>query len=186
MAALIAPKPRPRHCNPCHKGMRSSNVPIMLNRFLLLAGLAAGLAAGAAATGTLITRPDLLAARLHDSMPGPFAADVVEVVDGDTLEVRVQIWLGQDVITRVRMTGIDTPELRGKCPAEKAMAQAAKEMLARLVADGGVVLRDVSYDKYGGRVLAVVSTRDGRNLAELLIAAGLARPYGGTARAGWC
>ncbi|PWR24091.1 nuclease [Zavarzinia compransoris] len=134
----------------------------------------------------MITRPDTLAGRLHDSMPGPFTAQVIEVVDGDTLEVRVQIWLGQEVITRVRMTGIDTPELRGQCDAEKARAREAKALLARLVAPGTVILRDVTYDKYGGRVLAAVSGADGRGLADQMIGAGLARPYQGGGRAGWC
>ncbi|RJF89633.1 nuclease [Oleomonas cavernae] len=154
-----------------------------LRPILILLALAV---VGALGIGAWATSPDRLGARLADAMPGPFTADVLEVVDGDTLEVRVMIWLGQEVVTRVRLVGIDTPELRGDCDDEKRKAAAARDLLARLVAGGTVTLRDVRYDKYGGRVLALVSTADGRALTDQLIAAGLARPYDGKARVGWC
>ena len=41
---------------------------------------------------------------------GPYAGVVTDVIDGDTLEVRVMVWLGQEVVTRVRIDGIDTPK----------------------------------------------------------------------------
>ncbi len=37
-----------------------------------------------------------------------------------------------------------------------------------------------------GRVIADVFTEDGRRLADVLIEAGLARPYDGSEREGWC
>ena len=60
-----------------------------------------------------------------DSLPGPLPARVVSVIDGDTLEVRVHIWLGQNLDTRVRLAGIDAPELKGKCDREKDLARRA-------------------------------------------------------------
>jgi endonuclease YncB( thermonuclease family) len=42
-----------------------------------------------------------------------------------------------------------------------------------------------SWDKYGGRVLGMV-VLDGRGLSEMLIEAGLARPYKGEAKSSWC
>lgn len=140
----------------------------------MLALLAALLPAGAVARG--------------EGLPGPVAAEVLEVVDGDTLSVRVKVWLDQELQTRVRLDGIDTPEIRGKCEREKEMARAAHEMLRRLVQRdrSRVLLRDVDYDKYGGRVRARVLLPDGTDVAETLIGAGYARPYSGGARAGWC
>ncbi|MCF4164336.1 thermonuclease family protein [Zavarzinia compransoris] len=158
----------------------------MTRRFALPFILLAVLLGGAVAAGTLLTAPDRGLSRLPKEMPGPFFAEVIEVVDGDTMDVRVHIWLGQEVVTRVRLAGIDTPELRGECPAEKALAARARDMLSNLVAAGEVTLRDVAFDKYGGRVLARVTDGEGRALGERLIAAGLARPYDGKARAGWC
>lgn len=124
---------------------------------------------------------------------GPLPARVTEVVDGDTLAVRVTIWLDQEVVTRVRLDGIDTPESRSTCADEKRMAQEARQKLATLVAsategkgDGTIRLHDVEYDKYGGRVRARVTLADGTDLAQAMIHTGHARPYNGGKREPWC
>ena len=132
-----------------------------------------------------------------ERLAGPLPAWVVSVIDGDTLEVRVHIWLGQDLNTRVRLAGIDAPELKGKCDREKDLARRARAyLLARLdpaeagvgamAGAGEVRLREVRYGKFAGRVLARVETLDGTDLGQGLIAAGLARPYDGRRRASWC
>jgi len=123
-----------------------------------------------------------------ESLSGPLPAQVVGVVDGDTLAVRVRIWLDQVVETRVRLVGIDTPESRSTCPREKEMAQAARAALAQLVAQGmeTVILRDVAHDKYAGRVRARVQLPDGTDLSNAMVTAGHARPYGGGKRRPWC
>jgi endonuclease YncB( thermonuclease family) len=143
-----------------------------LYRFLLSLALLAALAAGTAGAREVI--------------PGPLAAEVIAVVDGDTLDVRVHVWLGQQVETRVRILGIDAPELRARCPEERQRAGAARDWLLREVAKRDVVLRDVRYDKYGGRVLAHVETEGGADLGRELLARHLARPYQGGRRDGWC
>ena len=126
-----------------------------------------------------------------ETLTGPLPARVVQVVDGDTLAVRVRIWLDHDVTTRVRLAGIDAPELRGACPEERKLARRAAAFLAaRLSADaqGGsaVRLHDVRYGKYARRVVARVETLAGEDLGAALLAAGLARPYDGGRRASWC
>jgi len=86
---------------------------------------------------------------------------------------------------RVRLRNADTPEIKGKCASEKALAQQARSFALQLV--GKVVtLEDVKVDKYARRVDAYVIMPDGRDLGRALIAAGLARPYSGGKRAGWC
>lgn len=121
-----------------------------------------------------------------EPVAGPIAAAVLEVIDGDTIVVRARIWLGQDVETRVRLSGADAPEIKARCEEERRLAWAARDFVHDRVAFRRVSLRDIRYDKYGRRVLARVITPEGEDLAESLIAAGLARPYGGGARAGWC
>ncbi len=121
-----------------------------------------------------------------ETLPGPVVVDdVLEVIDGDTLALRLRVWLGTRVETRVRIAGIDTPEMRGRCEAERRAARAARERLVALV-DAGVVLRDIAYGKYAGRVVARVLLPDGRDVAALLIADGLGVPYGGGRRPDWC
>lgn len=133
--------------------------------------------------------PSLAVSRIS----GPLPARVTAVVDGDTLAVRVTVWLDQEVTTRVRLNGIDTPESRSACAEEKRMAQEARQKLADLVApategrgDATIRLHDVEYDKYGGRVRARVTLADGTDLAQALIHAGHARPYQGGKRQPWC
>ncbi|MCC7015894.1 MAG: thermonuclease family protein [Rhodospirillales bacterium] len=122
----------------------------------------------------------------EEPVVGPVVAAVLEVIDGDTIMVRARIWLGQDVETRVRLSGADAPESKGRCEEERRLARAARDFVRDRVASGRVSLRDIRYDKYGRRVLARVITPEGEDLAESLIRHGLARPYGGGARAGWC
>lgn len=119
-------------------------------------------------------------------LPGPLPARVVAVVDGDTLEVSARIWLGQAVRVRVRLAGIDAPELRGKCAAERRAAGRAKAFLTAAVADGEVRLSQIRYGKYAGRVLARIAAADGRDLGQALLARGLARVYDGGKRPAWC
>lgn len=122
----------------------------------------------------------------EEPVAGPVPAAVLKVIDGDTLLVRARIWLGQDVETRVRLSGADAPEAKARCEAEQILARAALDFVRDRVEFKRVVLRDIRYDKYGRRVLARVFTQDGEDLAESLIRHGLARAYSGGARAGWC
>jgi endonuclease YncB( thermonuclease family) len=133
---------------------------------------------------SLLALPSPTAAR--EELAGPIPAEIVEVIDGDTVKLRAHIWLGQEVETSVRLAGINAPELKGDCDAERQLAQRARDYLATLLTGGAVSLRDIAYDKYGGRVVAQVSDATGRDLGTALIAAGYARPYDGGKRAAWC
>ncbi len=121
-----------------------------------------------------------------ETLPGPIPAQVVRVIDGDTLAVRARIWLGQEVSIRVRLAGIDAPELRGRCDGEKVLAEEAKAYLRATVGEGSVTLSEVHYGKFAGRVIARVANATGKDLGEALLAAGLARPYEGGRRESWC
>lgn len=120
-----------------------------------------------------------------ETLAGPYAARVERVIDGDSLEASVTIWLGQEVRTTVRLAGIDTAELRAACPMAREQAAAAKAFLAGRVEGGSVTLTGIETDKYGGRVVAHVTDASGTDLAEALLAEGLARPYQGR-RPDWC
>jgi endonuclease YncB( thermonuclease family) len=125
-------------------------------------------------------------AAASDTVAGPVRADVVRVVDGDTIEVSAHLWVSLRLSTRVRIRGIDTPEMRGDCPEEKALAAAARDRLAEL-AGPSIRITNIEDDKYGGRVVADATATDGSDLAVAMIASNLARTYNGEgARADWC
>jgi endonuclease YncB( thermonuclease family) len=142
---------------------------------------------GVAALLALAAMPAIASpARAAETLPGPVRARVLQVIDGDTIAVAARIWLGQDVDIHIRLAGIDAPERKGRCAAERQAADAARDLVARLAAQGEVILSDIHYDKYGGRVLARVAAPDGTDIAQALLAHGLARPYDGKRRQGWC
>lgn len=126
------------------------------------------------------------AARAADSLSGPFDADVIRVVDGDTAQVRVHIWLGQDIETMVRLDGIDTPELKGRCAREQGLARQAKDLLRQTIEGKTIRLYDIRHDKYGGRIVARMALPDGGDIAALLHQARLAHIYDGGKRNSWC
>ena len=119
-------------------------------------------------------------------LPGPVPAQVLEVLDGDTLRVRARIWLGQEVAVLIRLAGIDAPELKGACDAESNLAKEARNVLEAMIGDEAVTLRQIKYGKYAGRVLADVVNAAGEELGEALMAAGFARAYSGGLRLSWC
>ena len=119
-----------------------------------------------------------------EEVVGPVRADVVRVLDGDTIEISAQVWLGLRLTSHVRIRGIDTPEIRGECASEKAMAAQARERLAHL-AGASISIAHIADDKYAGRVIADAATADGTDLKEAMLATGLARPYDGGTRGDW-
>ncbi|MBC8339503.1 MAG: thermonuclease family protein [Alphaproteobacteria bacterium] len=128
----------------------------------------------------------VLAPDRPETVPGPVQARVLRVIDGDTIIVRARIWLGQNIDTQVRLAGVDAPEIKGKCELERRLAVRARKLVSERSAGGTVVLSQIHYGKYAGRVVARVHTPDGKDLSELLKRAGLGRSYDGGRRPLWC
>jgi endonuclease YncB( thermonuclease family) len=114
------------------------------------------------------------------------SVDVIRTIDGDTFEARVHLALGQDVMTRVRLRGIDAPELKAACPEELRLAEAATNALRDLLRQGEVAIYNIGPDKYQGRIVADVATKRTDNVAAALLTAGHVRSYNGGHRNGWC
>lgn len=118
--------------------------------------------------------------------PLAYPAEVIRVIDGDTFEARVRVWPGLGVSTKVRLRNIDAPELHARCADELAKAQASRAALETMLAAGGVTVSRVGIDKYGGRIDALVATRDTADLSAALLRGGWARSYDGGHRGSWC
>ena len=120
------------------------------------------------------------------TITGPVSAKVVKVYDGDTFTVEAYPWPGLEAKASVRIDGVDTPEIRGMCEAEKQKAIEAREFVKGLILGEVVQLENVKHGKYAGRVVAMVILDGGENLADKIIQQGLGREYHGGAREGWC
>jgi micrococcal nuclease len=128
----------------------------------------------------LLLAPPSGAAALY----GPYRAEIVRVVDGDTLEMDIDLWPSPRARSLVRLKGIDTPELRGPTSCERALAQRAKDYLATL-AIGTAQVDLVEPDKFGRRMGGRVTAR-GVDLVSAMLAAGHGRSYEGDRRKPWC
>ena len=121
-----------------------------------------------------------------ETLAGPVLAHVERVIDGDTIGVRVKVWIGQEIDVLVRIDRIDAPEMEKGCPASRAIAEDAKALVAETIEGRDVTLHHIRGDKYFGRVIADIEVPGAGDLAATLLASGLARPYAGGKRCGWC
>ena len=114
---------------------------------------------------------------------------VTRVVDGDTIDVNIdlgfQIWHK----ARVRMLGIDTPESRTRRLDEKALGLASKARLKEMLKDKKVRIECAKEKGKFGRVLAIVWAMDKEgndvNCNDQLCVEGHARPYFGGKKVPW-
>jgi len=168
----------------------------MSNTALVLAALtfALGLGVGSSVAPVTASRSDPVAAPPLPGVPtepistlrAAHSAEVLRVLDGDTFEARVQLWPGLNVTTRVRLRGIDAPELNARCMDERIKAEAARDALRSMLDRGEVGIMRVALDKYGGRVLADASAYAIPDVAASLLNAGYVRRYNGARRETWC
>ncbi len=119
---------------------------------------------------------------LHTAHP----AEVLRVIDGDTFEARVRVWPGLEITTKIRLRGIDAPEMQGRCDEERAKAIAARDALQAILNQGDVGVSTVTLDKYGDRVVANASIRATPDVSAALLGANLVRSYTGRRRESWC
>jgi endonuclease YncB( thermonuclease family) len=120
--------------------------------------------------------------------PSRFRWQVIGIKDGDTLSVNLPGLPPSLNPIAVRLRNVDAPESggRAKCASERQLAERATRFTREAIAAAKTIeFEQPRWDKYGGRVDANVWVDD-QLLSEQLIAAGLARPYDGGKRAGWC
>jgi micrococcal nuclease len=105
-----------------------------------------------------------------------YKATVTNVYDGDSITVILDYGFNlKRLEVKVRLWGIDTPEIRGEERPDGLVSQA---WLREKLPEGTEVILKTHYDKTGkyGRILAEVFL-DGVNLNDQLLAEGLAEPY---------
>lgn len=108
-----------------------------------------------------------------------YRAKITKVVDGDTVDVIIDLGFGVSFNTRLRLSGIDTMETNDRDAVKKALGLKAKERVKELLVGKEVTLQSFKADKYG-RYLAEIYV-DGLMVNNQLITEGLAVPYhGGT------
>jgi len=141
-----------------------NNISLLVVCILLAAGFGmAAFAQGAGSTGIRV-------------------AAVKSVYDGDTFRADIE---GIGKYLPIRVAGVDTPEIKGRCPDEIKRALKARDFTAALLKAATTIQLQNLRLGYYGRIVAEVRI-DGQDLAAILIEQGLGRPYSSGRRGGWC
>ena len=105
--------------------------------------------------------------------------------DGDSMDLLLDLGFGVSMSRKCRMLGVDTPELRGGTPQQKAAGYLARDVARSFMEEGleddsAVFVSETLSGKFG-RPLGDVVTSNG-SLREHLIKERLAVPYHGQAK----
>jgi micrococcal nuclease len=110
-----------------------------------------------------------------------FVKQVTNVVDGDTIDVVIDLGFDISFSSRVRLAGIDTPESRTTNKAEKALGLESKKYLAdRIKAAKNIVIKTEKMDsseKYGRILGWLYLDGEGNSINHEMIEKGYAWGY---------
>jgi len=109
---------------------------------------------------------------------------VERVVDGDTIDVNIDLGFNIWHRGRVRLAGIDAPESRTRNKEEKVRGLAAKARLKAILKGQKVSIQCTKEKGKFGRILADIMIDD-RNVNKQLIDEGHAREYSGGKKKPW-
>ena len=105
---------------------------------------------------------------------------ITKVIDGDTIDVDIDLGFGITISHRVRLKDIDAPETRTKDLKEKAEGLAAKEWVKKeLSREGEWIIETTKEDKYGRILGTLYLVGDPVTINERMLNEGIAEPYSG-------
>jgi len=111
-----------------------------------------------------------------------YLATVNRVIDGDTVEVSIDLGFSLTWKTPVRLYGINAPETNSTDPLERANGVLAKKWLTKQIAGKAVRLQSVKPKDKFGRYLAEVWLTSGlqvESVNQQMVKLELAKPWDG-------
>ena len=110
-----------------------------------------------------------------------FVKSVDRVVDGDTIDISIDLGFSLTKKERVRLAGIDTPEKRTKNPKEKEMGYQATEFLEMHLMEATRLTVKTEKDGKYGRMLGWLykTDEDTTSINQIMIDKGYAWAYDG-------
>ena len=117
------------------------------------------------------------------SIEGEHICKCVSVYDGDTITVAIKfIEFNKIYKFRIRLLGIDAPEIKSKNEDEKKKAVLVRDYLRSNVLDKIIKLKCEKFDKYGRLLAWVYLLNSDKSVNDILIEKKYAKPYDGGAR----
>lgn len=105
-----------------------------------------------------------------------YNAVIDEVIDGDTFDATIDLGFSTFKKERLRLKGVDTPELRTSNKREKNAAILVTEFVKHLLKDRTLVIETNKKGGFG-RYIADIYLPQGGTLSNYLLKRGLAREY---------
>lgn len=112
-----------------------------------------------------------------------YKATVKKVYDGDTLTVEVDLGFTLKMELKLRLVGINTPEIKCSDPREKKLGKEVRDYLRELILNKKIYVDSKKKGKYG-RYLADIYLGD-LHINQHLVDKGYAREYYGGRRKPW-
>lgn len=108
-----------------------------------------------------------------------YNCSITKIIDGDTIDVILDLGFNTKLDKRIRVHGIDTPELRSRLPAERIHARMARSRVQQLLPlHTKHIIRTYKPDKYG-RTLGTIYDDEDNDIADILVQERLAVKYHG-------
>lgn len=102
---------------------------------------------------------------------------LIKIVDGDTLDLEIDLGFNITIQERIRLSGIDAPEIRSSDVVEREKANASRLWLEKKLKDRKMRILTEKDDKYGRMLGWVYIEEDPVPINTQLIKEGLALPY---------
>ncbi len=117
---------------------------------------------------------------------GPYSAEVINVVNAETVKVKVDIWPGQSQVINLHLDGVTTPGKSGSPDCEIALSrQAAAFTKAWLSRSDTIEVSEIKNATLAGNVMGRIRMKSAY-LGDALIAAELGAAYYGGPNSIWC
>lgn len=118
-----------------------------------------------------------------------YKAVITRIIDGDTVDAQIDLGFHTFINHRVRLNGINTPELNSSIFSVREAANKAKERLSELVSKQKLVLLETSKSDLYGRFLGTIYLIDDvgevvSNINQILLNEGFAVIYDGKTKVG--
>ena len=105
--------------------------------------------------------------------------EVIKVVDGDTIDVLIDLGFGLTKKERVRVAGIDTPESRTRNKYEKYLGLEAKAFLEEELLEDNILIKTSKDGKYGRMLGWLYKEGEDISIQERMIHKGYGWSYDG-------
>ena len=106
-----------------------------------------------------------------------YKAKIIDVYDGDTVTANVELGFNVSMEIKIRLYGIDTPEVRGE---EKELGLKSKARLESLILDKTVIIKTYKdkKEKYGRWLADIYENKESeKSVNQILLSEGLAKSY---------